>query len=508
MRPLLAAAFGFLLAYAQWEELGPPLHSAKLKLVTRGHMPARIYVSRNKAPFRLAPVDAVIPIRSDLYYRDAIYTRNANPKTFEVVANDEYHYLLTAGEGLFYVPPGSYKVEAYRGLLYKPGEVEFELKADESREVTIDLVPWTDPAQWVSGDDHIHLTRDRKHDPLFLSWLAAEDLTVGNFLQLQRQMDAAVQYGFGRAAQPHRERYTIRSGHESRNEFWGHTNVLGPERLTRPMSTGTMYANSAPSDPFPYWIFAEGRKVGGLAGFAHFFEKPQHSTIYMQAALGDLDFVEVFQFGVLKRDSWYEMLNAGLRVNPIAGSDFPVPLSRMKPWPRWIPLLGPERAMVKARPGEDAWDTWSRGVKEGRAMVTNGPLVELDFDAKTGRVVARASFWRKLARVEIVRNGEVIASGTGPEVAAPGIDPLESCWLAARAESERREGEPVIQGHTYPVYVIRNGKPVNAGGARARVRAKWEEELRYLRGAGIQFSSEERKREFESLAEKALANLR
>ena len=38
---------------------------------------------------------------------------------------------------------------------------------------------------------------------------------------------------------------------------------------------------------------------------------------------GGVDFVEVFQFGELKSDPWYELLNAGFRVTGIAGSDFP-----------------------------------------------------------------------------------------------------------------------------------------------------------------------------------------
>jgi DNA-binding SARP family transcriptional activator len=357
----------------------------------------------------------------------------------------------------------------------------------------------------ISADDHIHLTRARKHDIGYLSWLQAEDLTLGNFLELQRQMHAAVQYGFGRTAEARRAGYTIRSGHESRNEFWGHINILGPERMIQPMSTGSMYANSPESYPFPSLLFAEGRKAGGVVGYAHFFERPVHSTIYMDAALGNIDFVEVFQFGVLKSKAWYELLNAGARVTGIAGSDFPVPLSRMKPWPHWLPLLGPERALVKAKPGENSYDAWARGVREGRAVVTNGPLVELEMSGKTA--TARASFYRPLETVEIVRNGVVVASGTGPVVTAA-IDDSESCWVAARVRARSEKGEPELWGHTNPSYLLRDGRPVRVAADRQSVAAKWDAQLTAFRAAGIRFQDEAKRREFFDLAERALSELR
>jgi hypothetical protein len=508
MRLLQVAGFALLLAWAQWEELGPPAHAARLEVTTTSRMPARIYLFRNSAPFRLTPVDGVIPIRSDTYYRDALYTRAPNPSVVEVVANNEYHYLLLKGSATFYLPPGRYTLEAYRGLFYAPAVANLDLKADETRRLDVDLKPWTDPAAWISGDDHIHLTRDRKHDPVFLSWLEAEDLTVGNFLQLQRQMDAAVQYGFGRAAEARRGRYSIRSGQESRNEFWGHINLLGNDRLIRPLSTGAMYANAEDSDPWSALWFEEGRKAGAIAGFAHFPWKPQRSTLLMDAALGNLDFVEVFQFGVLKTEIWYEMLNAGLRVHPIAGSDFPVPFARFKQWPRWLPLLGPERALVRAGRSGDSFREWADGVRQGRAIVTNGPLVELDVDRASGLATAKASFWRPLEKIEIVRNGTVIAAGAGGSVTAEGAITPDSCWLAARVRAQTLPGEPDIQAHTAPVFFLRDGKPVNVRAARQSAAAQWEDNLAFFRGAGIRFSSESRKRAFFEQAERALEVLK
>ncbi|MEZ5353354.1 MAG: CehA/McbA family metallohydrolase [Bryobacteraceae bacterium] len=507
LRLAIALLFTLLLVWAQ-----RPVGSATLEVKAGPGMPARIYLRKNNSPFRLTPVDGVLPLKSDVFYRDRPFLRVPDPAVIEVICRDEYHYLLLKGRARFQLPPGEYTLEAYRGFFYTPATESFTLKPDETRTVTLTLRPWkgSKPDEWISADDHIHLTRERGDDPLFLSWLEAEDLTVGNFLQLQRQMDAAPQYGFGPAAEARRRGYAIRSGHESRNEFWGHINILGPRRLTRPLSTGLMYANTTESYPFPSLLFAAGKREGATVGFAHFFQKPQHSTILMDSALGNIDFVEVFQFGVLKLEPWYELLNAGIRVTGIAGSDFPVNLNGRTPWPHWLPLIGPERALVKARPSETSYETWARGVREGSVMVTNGPLVELAFDRSTGVAIATAGFYRPLEAVEIVRNGQVIASAEGTRVEAR-IECAESCWIAARTRARKSDLDPptlpTLQAHTNPVYLLRDGKPVRVTADRRRVAAKWEEELAYYRSANVVFPGAAQRQEFFDLAERALAAL-
>lgn len=515
MRLLVCIVFALLLAWAGWEELGAPPGAARVDLVTEPRMPVRFYVQKSGSWFRVVPVDATLPIRSDVFYRDHLYYRAPDPKILEVVAADQYHYLLLKGAGSFHLPPGKYKIEAYRGLFYQPAHAEFELKPNETRKVTLAMKPWdgVNPSEWISSDDHIHLTRSRKDDPVYLDWLEAEDLTVGNFLALQRQMDAAPQYAFGRAGEARRRGYSIRPGQELRNEFWGHINILGASELIRPMSTGVMYANTPESYPFPSLLFARGRKLGGTVGYAHFFQKPQHSSIYLDAALGNIDFVEVLQFGVLKSEAWYELLNAGLRITGVAGSDFPVPLNGRKPWPHWLPMLGPERTLVKGRPGEASYDTWARGVREGKVVVSNGPIVEINADPATGRVEATAAFYRPLEALEIVRNGEVIAAvpGNGSAARLTASAPAacaESCWVAARVRARKIDNEPEIQAHTNPVWLLKDGKPVRVAAARRSLAAKWEEEAAYFRSAGIVFPGEAQKREFFNAAEAALAELR
>src|SRR5262249_11719958 len=198
--------------------------------------------------------------------------------------------------------------------------------------------------------------------------------------------DGAVQSGSGRAAGARSPGHSVRSGEEARSEFYGHVNLLGPGRLIRPLSVGTTYANSPEAYPFPARLFAEGRAVGAVVGYAHFDGSMPHSTLPLDLALGGVDFVEGFQFGELKTVRWYARLNAGSRVTGVAGSDFPANLARFKPWPRAVPLLGPERTLVKTNdatdgaPGRSAYDVWVEGVRRGAVVVSNGPLLDLVVD--------------------------------------------------------------------------------------------------------------------------------
>lgn len=508
-----------VLAWVQFRQTGLPGLSAELDLSTG--VPARVYLFKDDRPFRLSPVDALLPLHVDLFYRERLWRRVSSPATLEVTANEQSHFFLLRGRARFVLPPGKYRVEAYRGFLHKPAFQEFTLAPRGERRVELRLQPMPETG-WLSGDDHIHLTRAPEDDDVFLGILEAEDLSVGNFLQLQRQMDAAVQYGFGSKAEARRPGYSIRPGHESRSHFYGHVNVLGPREILRPLSVGDVYANSDDAWPFPHVLFQRGRELGATVGYAHFDGNQPHSALLMDLALGSIDFIEVFQFGVLHAERWYELLNAGLRVTGIAGSDFPVPLNNRKPWPRSIPLLGPERTMVKAAPGRSAYESWAAGVRAGRAVVTNGPLLELTvngqepgavLDAPVAEGRARVVFHRPIEKLEIIANGEVVASragdGAATELTLPfAVDTSDSTWIAARASSPKIEDEPDIRAHTNPVYVLRGGRRVRVDAARRSVLARWEREAVYYRTGGLSFADESQRRELLEKVDAALDALR
>ncbi len=476
-------------------------------------MPARVYLFRGEHPFRLSPVEALMPLRVDLYYRERLWRRTANPTTLEVTFGDQSHFFLLTGKATFELPAGKYRMEAYRGFFYEPAVVNFEVRAGERQQVRLPLRRWTRIRDWISGDDHIHLVRAPEDNSTYLGWLQAEDLSVGNFLQLQRQMDAAQQYAFGREGEARRPGYSIRSGHESRSQYYGHINLLGGRRILRPLSIGPTYGNGPGAYPFPGVLFQRGREVGATVGFAHFRGSTAHSTMLMDAVLGKMDFLEVFQFGKLWTPEWYQFLNAGLKATGIAGSDFPVPLTHFKPWPRWLPLLGPERTLVKAKAGLSAYDAWADGVRRGDVVVSNGPLVELKVEANGSAATATAEFFRPLEVLEIVRNGEVIATaqGDGSQTSlqtSVSLPNSESAWVAARVRAKSFADGPPVQAHTNPRYVLQGGRPVMVRAAREAVAEQWQKELEYYKSAGLPFATDAERKEFFEQGEKALTELR
>ena len=493
------------------------LHVTVQRSDTGESVPARVYLFKGDREFRLSPVDAMLPLRPDLFYRERLWRRAVDLNVLEVTARDRSHFILLRGTATFELPTSDdYRIEAYHGTFFRPAVKRFALEHGTDRSLSLSLDPIAPDSQqeWIAGDDHIHLVREREDDPVFLQWMQAENLAVANFLELQRQQHAAMQWGFGAEAEARVTGHSIRSGHESRSRFYGHVLLLGPRRMIEPLSIGLEYANSSLAFPNPMVLFEEGRRLGALTGFAHFYGSQPNSTLLMNLAHDTLDFVEVFQFGVLKTAEWYQLLNAGFRVVGLAGSDFPANLGRFESWPRALPLLGPERALVRSRPGESAYESWANGVRRGEVMLTNGPLLEFSAnDHRSGATIgwsgdsysvqgrAEAAYFRPLESIEIVCNGDVVARqpGDGSAERLPldfRIELKESSWIAARVTAQSRTGEPVIQAHTNPIYFSRERERVRVASARRAVKDRWSGEVEYYRSGRLEFPDEESRQAF------------
>jgi len=63
-RSALIAIFGLALAWAQFRESGLPQLAAHLGLAVEPLMPALVYPFKNGQPFRLSPVQAVLPLNA------------------------------------------------------------------------------------------------------------------------------------------------------------------------------------------------------------------------------------------------------------------------------------------------------------------------------------------------------------------------------------------------------------------------------------------------------------
>jgi hypothetical protein len=109
--------FAFTLAFvgAQFVESGDRKLAAHLDLDIEPRMPARVYLFKNKQPFRFSPVQALLRLRVDQFYRERVWYGSDDPNVLEVTCNDESHFFLLKGHNSFDLPAGQYHVEAYRG---------------------------------------------------------------------------------------------------------------------------------------------------------------------------------------------------------------------------------------------------------------------------------------------------------------------------------------------------------------------------------------------------------
>ena len=179
-----------------------------------------------------------------------------------------------------------------------------------------------------------------------------------------------------------------------------------------------------------------------------------HSTLLMDLALRNIEFIEVFQGGYLNDERWYELLNAGFEIRGIAGSDFPANLGRRRLTGLFVPLLGPERTLVRARAGASAYDSWAKGIPAGDVVVSNGPMVWLEIKDQMARFSGQ--FMRPLQSLELIADGRVVErkSGDGSATRLESSFPIppNASWVAARVSAVNREGEPALRAHTNPQF--------------------------------------------------------
>ena len=349
------------------------------------------------------------------------------------------------------VPSGTYDLVVSKGPEYRWARRRIALAPGAVHLETVALERWVDARAdgWSSGDAHVHLPRDGSDDDALVAVANAEDVGVMNLLRMGNIAATAYeQVGFGQAAWAGPAEHLVAAGQEDpRTGRRGHTlhlNVAEPVR-----------------DPDRYFLYHETferlRAGGAISGYAHagtgWFS--ELAGLALDVPFGLVDLIEIAQAG-LRTDPWYDFLNLGFRLTPVAGSDWP-----------YINVVGTVRSYVRVPTGP-VLPSWFDGLRQGRTFVTNGPLLDLEVDgagmgealdvAPGAEVTVRARVRLNpdlgpIDRVELVMSGDVVAEGAmlraGEESELEARVTVErGGWIALRATGTER-----TFAHSAPVYL-------------------------------------------------------
>ncbi len=365
----------------------------------------------------------------------------------------------TSGDFLIDLPAGRWRIAASHGMEFVPLAEEFEVRGSGSLEQTLRLKRWIDlPAQgWWSGDVHVHHpSLDPAQREYLMQYALAEDVHVVNLLAMGHHTGVEfLQAGFGKDFRVQRGNFALVSGQEEPRSTFGHIIGLNLQGIVRDTRTYDFY------DLAFRGIHAQ---PGALVGFAHFAwngcDLPRGFPWYVTT--GELDFIEVLQFGLLNRLGYADYLNLGFRLTAAAGSDTP-----------WGSTIGEVRTYVHLDGPFDV-DAWFRNLKAGRTFVSNGPALQFTVDGElpgadlprspgaTVKIRARALGQAAVGLPTVLRvegpSGvlkEITGNDSQTELSLDFDHPIDaSQWLMASAQCHNN-----ALAITTPVYVVVNSRP-------------------------------------------------
>lgn len=421
-------------------------------------VPARVglYDETGRMPL---PSDQAVPVRR---FTDRIRRVWLNRRTFWPVESREAFYVGGSYEAR--VPSGSYDVVVSRGPEYRLHHQRVAIAPGEVTQVRVPLNRYDDlPAKgWFSGESHLHLQRDQVADREAWTQVAAEDLHIAHLLEMGNIMGTYFkQPAWGTQGRYERDGVALVSGQEDpRTVARGHTihwNVKAHAHFER----GVFFQY--------HRVFERTRRGGAITGYAHHGELFNgRRGLALDVPFGLVDFIEVLQGGRIATETWYDLLNLGFKVLPVAGAD----------WPYFGPTLpGVERTYVKVD-GPFSIDSWLAGFRRGRAYVTNGPFLELTVNGQPMGAELRVPRGAKLEidatahlnpdvdaldRLELVVLGDVArqepARGQDRVRLTTTLTADRSLWLAVRAYGSHQEAQFTTVAHSAPIYVTVGDEP-------------------------------------------------
>ena len=247
----------------------------------------------------------------------------------------------------------------------------------------------------------------------------------------------------------------------SYGQGYGHVMFLNIKELVKPVSLGPGITGAGFDDRALQPGIENARGQGGTVIWCH---NTFGYEDVLNALAGRLHALNVFD-GSRKdgyEDNYYRYLNIGMRLPISTGTD-------------WF-LYDFSRVYVQVN-GKLTIPNWLDGLKAGRNVVTNGPLLTLTVDGKnigetirlrepkTVRIEATSIGRHNFHKLQLIHNGKVVKSQAVEETKpfrAKLVHQIrfdEPGWLAVRIDSTtKNELGQVLFAHTSPVYVEYQGR--------------------------------------------------
>lgn len=385
-------------------------------------------------------------------------------------AKFELQYFHTPGHSSLNVPLGSYQVTVWRGPEHRVERQTVQVGAGADTVVNVVSRPLDMPPAWsrmVSADVHVHMNYGGRYlntPARMVEQARAEDLDIVFNLLVNKEQRIPDIVHFSPEPDPASdEQVLLAHSQEYHTSYWGHLGLLGlndhfllPGYVAYP-DTGT--ASLWPSNAH---IADLAHDQGALVGYVHPFNSVPDpakdprltNALPVDVALGKVDYYEVVGFSdpLVTAEVWHRLLNCGFRVAAAGGTD------AMANYASYRGPVGQNRTYVQLEPGSNSTlakqAAWLEGLKAGRSMATNGPMVYLEVNGQgpgselslehPGKVHIQG-FLRSntpVDKLEVLRNGEVIEQIelTGDRMSAD-IDLMadvpESSWILVRAWAQK-----------------------------------------------------------------------
>jgi Tol biopolymer transport system component len=396
----------------------------------------------------------------------------------------ETHYFLSDGEGVK-LPAGKASVTVWYGDAHAISRAEVEIEPGKRQVLHIEPAALDLPpgfGQWRSGDVHVHMNyggiyRTKPED--LVQQARAEDLSVVFDLLVNKEQRVPDIAHFGPDPASTDDVLLLHS-QEFHTSTAGHLGLLGLQYYMAPGFAAYPYTGAASLYPDNAAVADLAHAQDGLVGYVHPFDvapDPVHdktitNELPIDVALGKVDYYEVVGFSNHRESAaiWYRLLNCGFRLPAAGGTDAmtnyaslrgPVGLARTY-------VLRPDRGGLEG--------AWLAGLKSGRSMATNGPLIGFSVGEHPpgdeialpdgGGEISYEGWLRSFTNIDhldVVLNGEVVRTvnpGSSADIAGT-LKLDRGGWLVLRAWNEHATPD-VFDLYPYattsPVYITVGGK--------------------------------------------------